>query len=72
MPSGPIIPMTVYVSPRIAERVRGLAAAADRSVAAEIRQAIQQHLTKSESPAGKPSPRDNSGVGIADHVVRSE
>lgn len=69
---GPIVPLTTYVSPGDAERVRDAAAAADRSVAAEIRRAIAHHLTKSESPAATPSSRHDFAAGTGDHASPPE
>jgi hypothetical protein len=63
-------PFTTYIEPRDAEALRALARAEDRSVAATIRRAVLAHIkaNTSESPAGQPDSRDNSGSGAAGHV----
>jgi hypothetical protein len=63
-------PFMTYLEPRDAEMLRALAREADRSYAAEIRQAIRAHIKSntSESPAGQPGSRDNSGFEAAGHV----
>jgi hypothetical protein len=73
MPNQRVAFMT-YLEPRDAETLRALARSADRSYAAEIRQAVRAHIkaNTSESPAGQPGSRDNSGVEAADHVVPGE
>ena len=68
------VPVMTYLEPRDAETLRALARSSDRSVAAEIRRAICEHIESntSESPAGRPGSRDNSGVGVAGHVFAEE
>ena len=66
---GDLEPLTTYLDPRTADRVRDLAAASSRSIAGEIRHALQTHLTKSESPAAKPSSQDNPGAGTAENAA---
>jgi hypothetical protein len=63
-------PFMTYLAPRDAETLRALAHSADRSYAAEIRQAIRAHIKSntSESPASPPSSRNSSGVEAAGHV----
>lgn len=67
-----VVPCTTYLDPSDAERLRALTKLTDRSIAGEIRHAVRLHLKTSESPAGQPSSRDNSGVEAAGHVVPSE
>jgi hypothetical protein len=67
-----VVPLTTYLDASDAERLRALTKTTDRSIAGEIRHAIRQHLNTSESPAGQPSSRDNSGVEAAGHVVPGE
>ena len=69
---GTITPLTTYLSPPDADRLRDLAAAADRSVAAEIRVAVRSHLEKAGSPAITPGSRDNLGVEAAGNVIRGQ
>lgn len=60
------VALTAYVKPEDAARLRLLAVEADRPIAAELRRAIRSYLaTTSESPAGTPSSRDKTGVGVA-------
>jgi hypothetical protein len=68
-PSG--LPLTTYIQPDLAEQLRACAKASDRSVAAEIRQAIRAHVlaSTSEAQAGRPELRDNPGVELAGNVV---
>jgi hypothetical protein len=65
------LPLTTYVEPHMAAQLRACAKASDRSIAAEIRQAIRSHVlaTTSEGPAATQSLRDNSGVEPAGNVV---
>jgi hypothetical protein len=65
-------PTSTYLPPADLERLREVARANERTLAGEIRFAIREHLRKSESPAGEPSFRGDSGVGVAGHVVPSE
>jgi hypothetical protein len=65
-------PLTTYLDSSDAERLRALTKSTDRSIAGEIRFAIRKHLNTSESPAGRPSSRDDLGVEVADHVVLAE
>ena len=61
--------VSTYLSPADASTLRARAAAADRSIAAEIRRALRPYLND-QSPADEPgSGEDTSGVEAADHVL---
>jgi hypothetical protein len=65
------ISLGARVEPELAEAVRSLADAGDRSVSREVRRALLEHVAQA-SPGGSPPPFGDAAGGIASPAAASK